>query len=77
MPWASFLLGAIDERSNARGAPFQTMRIPFVGMFFHDDWKISRNITLNLGLRYEWESGPYDERDHVLALSRPKRAEHS
>jgi hypothetical protein len=39
------------------------MRVPFLGMFIHDDWKISRRVTLNLGLRYEWESGPYDDND--------------
>ncbi len=60
---ASFLLGTVDQRTNARGYPFQTMRAPFVGFFVHDDWKISRRVTLNLGLRYEWESGPYDDND--------------
>ena len=32
------------------GYPFQTMRVPFIGTFIHDDWKISRRLTLNLGL---------------------------
>ena len=74
---ASFLLGAIDNRSSARGFPFQTMRSPFVGTFIHDDWKISRRVTLNLGLRHEWESGPYDDRDifsRYLDLSKPNPA---
>ena len=71
---ASFLLGVLDQRSTARGYPFQTMRVPFIGTFIHDDWKISRRLTLNLGLRHEWESGPYDDNDifsRYLDLSAP------
>jgi hypothetical protein len=74
---ASFLLGAIDQRSTARGFPFQTMRSPFIGTFIHDDWKISRRITLNLGLRHEWESAPYDDNDiysRYLDLAAPNAA---
>jgi hypothetical protein len=74
---ASFLLGVLDNRTTARGFPFQTTHIPFVGLFVHDDWKISRRLTLNLGLRYEWESGPYDEGDiysRYLDLSAPNQA---
>jgi hypothetical protein len=74
---ASFLLGVIDQRSAARGFPFQTMRSPFIGTYFHDDWKISRRVTLNLGLRHEWESGPYDDNDifsRYLDLSVPNQA---
>jgi hypothetical protein len=28
--------------------------------FFKDDWKIRPNLTLNLGVRYEWYGVPYD-----------------
>jgi hypothetical protein len=75
--YASLLLGVVDNRTTARINPFQTMNVPFIGTFFHDDWKISRRITLNLGLRYEWESGPYDENDiysRYLDLSAPNQA---
>ena len=74
---ASFLLGVIDQRSTARGFPFQTMRAPFIGMFAHDDWKLSRRVTLNVGLRYEWESAPYDDQDifsRELDLNAPNEA---
>ena len=53
------------------------MRSPFVGTFIHDDWKINRDVTLNLGLRYEWESAPYDDNDiysRFLDLSAPNQA---
>ena len=75
--YASFLLGFVDNNTVARGFPFQTQYVPFVGTFFHDDWKITRRITLNLGIRHEWESGPYDKNDiysRYLDLSAPNRA---
>lgn len=75
--YASFLLGALDQNTIARGYPFQTMRAPFVGLFVHDDWKINRRMTLNIGLRYEWESGPYDDNDifsRQLDLTKPNEA---
>jgi len=75
--YASFLLGIVDSGTTARGFPFQTQYVPFIGTFIHDDWKISRRITLNLGIRHEWESGPYDKNDiysRYLDLNAPNAA---
>jgi hypothetical protein len=58
---ASFLLGAMNpDTTQMIGGPAPDPHIKYWGMFIQDDWKISRNITLNLGLRNEYETGFYD-----------------
>jgi hypothetical protein len=53
---ASFLLGLPTGGSIARNA-FRDNETWFQGVFVQDDWKITDRLTLNLGLRYEYE-GP-------------------
>jgi hypothetical protein len=63
--YATLLLGAIDSNSYGQTFPYQYFRSNYYGVFFQDDIRLTRIITLNLGLRYEYESAPYDERDRI------------
>ena len=60
-PWASFLLGTIDPgSSNVQYRQLQVANTEFYGFYVQDDWKVTQKITLNLGLRYEYQGGLWD-----------------
>jgi outer membrane receptor protein involved in Fe transport len=72
--YASLLLGAIDSNSYGQTFPYQYFRSNFYALFVQDDIRLTPRVTINLGLRYEYENGPYDEQDRVsryLDLTNP------
>ena len=64
--WATFLLGALGDNSRARNVPALLGRNHFYGFYFQDDFKVSQNLTLNLGLRWEYDT-PLVDRDNRLS----------
>ena len=53
---ADFLLGKIKTTNYEQPQPPTGRRNSNFGIFAQDDWKVTPKLTLNLGLRYEYES---------------------
>lgn len=67
-PWASFLLGYMDPTTTntlAQYSPMQHANTEMYGFYVQDDIKLTRNITLNVGLRYEYEGGFWDDQYRI------------
>lgn len=61
---ASALLGLANSFSISRPPELRLSR-NLAGLFFQDDWKITRTLTLNLGLRWDLEGGMTEALDRV------------
>ena len=57
--YASFLLGVVSGSSNYPLFPWwkQIYAAPYI----QDDWKVSRRLTLNLGLRWDFNTPPHEK----------------
>jgi hypothetical protein len=76
--FASFLLGYMAT-NNVQIAPIFDWRSSYTGVFFQEDWRLSNRLTLNAGLRWEYEApltetgnqvnGGFDQ--NALALTCP------
>ncbi len=63
--WATFLLGALDSQTSARLVPLQTTNLMGYAAYVQDDFRINDRLTLNLGLRWEYEPGPTDPENRL------------
>ncbi len=62
--FASFLLGYMASSSVTR-SPIFDWRSAYTGVFLQDDWRLTSRLTLNLGLRWDYESPITEQANQV------------
>jgi outer membrane receptor protein involved in Fe transport len=63
--WAAFMIGALDANSSARLVPLQNPNLLGYAAYVQDDIRVNDRLTLNLGLRWEYEPGPTDPNNRL------------
>jgi hypothetical protein len=58
--FASFLLGAPNSTQTPEGLPLTFPRANRFGAYIQDDWKVSPKLTVNMGLRFDYNGVPID-----------------
>ena len=58
-PFGDFLLG-FPNQETLNSELIGDLRTKYWGAYVADDWKVTPKLTLNLGLRWEYEGAPYE-----------------
>lgn len=70
---ATMLLGYPTAGSVTLSTKFYNY-VKYYAGFVQDDWRITPKLTLNMGLRYEYETGPADRKDNFIVGFNPDKA---
>jgi hypothetical protein len=66
---ADFLLGDIASSQGQPGLVADQLRDWALGPYIQDQWKVSRKLTINMGLRYELQPGLHEKYDHMSNIN--------
>lgn len=64
--FANFLLGQADSYSQPNKDTIPHLRYTNLELYVQDDWKVSRRLTLNLGVRYSYFPSPTDSNNTLV-----------
>jgi hypothetical protein len=59
--YADFLLGLSNTASNSNYPVYPFYQQWYFSPYFQDDWKVNRKLTLNLGLRWDFNQAPSEK----------------
>ena len=65
--FASFLLGEAFS-GNTETIRDTAQKFPYFGFYAQDDWRLTRKLTLNIGLRYDFTLPPINGKDEYSEL---------
>ena len=75
-PVADFLLGYYDGASTFQPGPLSTTgsvpgnlnqyHFKYLAPYFQDDWKATERLTLNLGIRWDYRSVPFEQSNKMF-----------
>jgi outer membrane receptor for ferrienterochelin and colicin len=68
---ADLLIGQVYQFDANTQAVVEQLQNAWSG-FVQDDWKVARNFTVNLGMRYEYVTPYYGARPNVISISIPR-----
>jgi hypothetical protein len=63
--FTQFLRGVATEGDTQFGTTLKNFRMTDLSAFFADDWKVSNNFTLNLGVRWDWFGWPTEKNGRI------------
>jgi hypothetical protein len=65
---ADFLLGHFNRSEGQVGAPIANFRSGYYALYVQDSWKVRPTLTINYGLRWEYDQPFYDTNDNIVNI---------
>jgi hypothetical protein len=66
--FADFLLGDFNRSEAQVGAPIANFRSNYFGLYAQDSWHVASNVTMNYGLRWEYDQPFVDTNDAIVNI---------